>query len=155
MYISLVLFIIIIIFDLFFYINFKIHLYFDNKKLFIYFFSIPLLVIDNNKYYNFFYNKVSAEKINKKNKNGFKIIKSFKLEYIHLGISSNILSRYPILCSLFCLNNSKKTNIKITTKPKLYIVVDIKLSNFIKEIISIRKKERNNKLYKANERPSN
>lgn len=137
-YISVIFFIFVLLLDLLFYIPFTIHFYIDDDSVYLYFFTISILVIGENKYVNKLENKLSFDKAKK---DDFKMIESLEIKKINISLNNNIALKYPqMFYSLFVINTmSNKINYKISKKNKLYIKINIKLVNIVKQLIKIRR----------------
>ena len=143
--IAYTLLIIVIIVDLLFYIPLKIHLYMDNKSFYLYIFAIPIIALDNKRNINRLYNKISIDKIKSTSAKDLKIIHSIEIKCLYIKISSYNASIYSnIIYPLISLSYiSSKFALKIGKKDSLYLCVDVKIINFIHELIKIRKEKYN------------
>ena len=133
------LLIFVIILDLLFYLPLKIHFYIDSSSIYLYLFTFKIIYKDNFKDFNLLKDKITINKIKESDKEDIKVINSFKIKKIHVSINTKITLKYCyILYPLLMVNNDHIT-INLNKNNNLYILIELKLANFLKEIIKIRR----------------
>ena len=140
-YISYIVLIITFIIDFIFYVPLIMHCYIDEKRIYMYLYTIPIIVIDKEKKINKLKNKVSLEKLLSASKEDFKIVESFAIKRIIIALNkfkayeyANII--YPLI-SIDYLSN--RFDFKIENNFKSYIKVSVNLVNIIFKLLSIRR----------------
>lgn len=135
---SIIFLLIIICINFLFYIPILIHLYLDEKNIYLSLFSIFLIKIDDKDNINLLKNKID---INKSNKSDYKVINQIIINKIYICVVNDIAIKYPyIIYPLFSIN-SKKINFQIDNKNKFYICLKIKLVNILYSLIKERVKK--------------
>lgn len=142
-YISIVILLLILCIDLFFYLPIKVYFYADSRHFYLYCFSLPIIAIDQNKEINILKNKMDLNQLGKPKKEDLKIIKTIHLKKINIAFpilyaNTNMQYIYPLLS----LNVFNKFDITIKNKGYLYFNIDIKIVNIIYEIIMIRRNKK-------------
>ena len=151
-YLTTIVFILVLLINLLFYIPLIIHIYVDKDILSIYLFAIPIFVISDNKTINLLKNKISIDQLLNASKIDLKMIEAIKIDEIKVSINYEFANQdaqyiYPLVA----LNNIYKINFKINDKTSLYIKTKITLVNILLELITIRRMKKNErKSYKWN-----
>ncbi len=144
-YLSYLLLVLVLLVDLIFYVPLKIHIYLDKESIYFYLFSLPILSIDKKRNINLIKNKISLDQVLNTKKEDLKIIETIKVTNIYVAINVATANQYaPFLYPLLSLNYfTKRFNLKIKNKNKLYVTVKITIVNLLHEIIIIRRLKRN------------
>lgn len=151
-YLTTIVFILVLLINLLFYIPLIIHIYVDKDILSIYLFAIPIFVISDNKTINLLKNKISIDQLLNASKIDLKMIEAIKIDEIKVSINYEFANQYAqYIYPLVALNNIYKINFKINDKTSLYIKTKITLVNILLELITIRRMKKNErKSYKWN-----
>lgn len=133
--------ILVILIDLILYIPLKFHMYQDSNCIYLYFYSLPIIKIDNNSNFNMLKGKVNIDKVIDTDKEDLKIINSFKIEKIYIRINkNNALENANVFYPLLSINNLITIlDYDISYKTKFYSIVSFKLSNIIFKLLTIRR----------------
>ena len=137
--ISWLFIIVILIVNFLFLIPIKIHFYTDNKVIYFYIFSFKIIHIDESKTFNLLKNKISISKIKESAESNLKLIKSFKVKKLVFSVDPKYANQYPfIVYPFFALNEIFEVSYSVKEN-KFYLLLEIKLINFIYELIKIRR----------------
>lgn len=143
LYLTVIVFVLVFLIELICYIPINIYFYLSDDSIYLYVFTLPILVITNNKYINFLKNKISIEQILKASKIDLKIIEAIKINKIHLQIKDELANQYPnYIYPLVALNNFNIVTFKIKKENSFYLKAQINIVNIIQEIIVIRRLKR-------------
>lgn len=133
------LLIFVLIVDLLFYVPIKIHFYIDSSSIYLYVFTLKIIYKDDFKDINLLKDKITINKIKESDKEDIKVINSFKIKKINVSINAKLsLKHCYILYPLLMVNNDHIT-VNLNKSNKLYILIELKLANLLKEIIKIRR----------------
>jgi hypothetical protein len=133
------LLIFVLIVDLLFYVPIKIHFYIDSSSIYLYVFTLKIIYKDDFKDINLLKDKITINKIKESDKEDIKVINSFKIKKINVSINAKLSLKYCyILYPLLMVNNDHIT-VNLNKSNKLYILIELKLANLLKEIIKIRR----------------
>ena len=86
-YLTTIVFILVLLINLLFYIPLIIHIYVDKDILSIYLFAIPIFVISDNKTINLLKNKISIDQLLNASKIDLKMIEAIKIDEIKVSIN--------------------------------------------------------------------
>ncbi len=146
-YVSYLLLIIVFLIDVIFYLPIKVHIFMQKNEFYLYLYSFPLVALGTIKKINRLKNKLDLSKLSKPKKEDIGIIEAIHLHQLNICIPYQIANQkaylfYPLLA----LNNIHKNyKIKITSKGHFYICIHVQIVNIIKEIIIIRRSQKNAK----------
>ena len=133
------LLIFVLIVDLLFYVPIKIHFYIDSSSIYLYVFTLKIIYKDDFKDINLLKDKITINKIKESDKEDIKVINSFKIKKINVSINAKLsLKHCYILYPLLMVNNDHII-VNLNKSNKLYILIELKLANLLKEIIKIRR----------------
>lgn len=139
-YITYFLVLLVLFVDLILYIPIKIHIYFDNDRLYLYVFSLPILRIDEKVIINNLKGKIDINLLINSKKEDLKIIESIEIRKIHIKIKREYFDEFSyIFYPLSALNQFiKKTKINISSENMIYIILNINIVNILNKIFQIR-----------------
>lgn len=133
------LLIFVLIIDLLFYVPLKIHFYIDSSSIYLYLFIFKIIYKDDFKDFNLLKDKITINKIKESDKEDIKIIKSFKIKKLHTSIDKKLSLKYCYLLYPLLMVNNDYITINLNKDNQLYILIELKLANLLKEIIKIRR----------------
>lgn len=133
------LLIFVLIIDLLFYVPLKIHFFIDSSSIYLYLFTFKIIYKDDFKDFNLLKDKITINKIKESDKEDIKIIKSFKIKKLHTSIDKKLSLKYCYLLYPLLMVNNDYITINLNKNNQLYILIELKLANLLKEIIKIRR----------------
>lgn len=133
------LLIFVLIIDLLFYVPLKIHFYIDSSSIYLYLFTFKIIYKDDFKDFNLLKDKITINKIKESDKEDIKIIKSFKIKKLHTSIDKKLSLKYCYLLYPLLMVNNDYITINLNKNNQLYILIELKLANLLKEVIKIRR----------------
>lgn len=133
------LLIFVLIIDLLFYVPLKIHFYIDSSSIYLYLFTFKIIYKDDFKDFNLLKDKITINKIKESDKEDIKIIKSFKIKKLHTSIDKKLSLKYCYLLYPLLMVNNDYITINLNKNNQIYILIELKLANLLKEIIKIRR----------------
>ena len=133
------LLIFVLIIDLLFYVPLKIHFYIDSSSIYLYLFTFKIIYKDDFKDFNLLKDKITINKIKESDKEDIKIIKSFKIKKLHTSIDKKLSLKYCYLLYPLLMVNNAYITINLNKNNQIYILIELKLANLLKEIIKIRR----------------
>lgn len=133
------LLIFVLIIDLLFYVPLKIHFYIDSSSIYLYLFTFKIIYKDDFKDFNLLKDKITINKIKESDKEDIKIIKSFKIKKLHTSIDKKLSLKYCYLLYPLLMVNNDYITINLNKNNQMYILIELKLANLLKEIIKIRR----------------
>lgn len=133
------LLIFVLIIDLLFYVPLKIHFYIDSSSIYLYLFTFKIIYKDDFKDFNLLKDKITINKIKESDKEDIKIIKSFKIKKLHTSIDKKLSLKYCYLLYPLLMVNNDYITINLNKNNQIYILIELKLVNLLKEIIKIRR----------------
>lgn len=133
------LLIFVLIIDLLFYVPLKIHFYIDSSSIYLYLFTFKIIYKDDFKDFNLLKDKITINKIKESDKEDIKIIKSFKIKKLHTSINESLSIKYCYLLYPLLMVNNDYITINLNKNNQIYILIELKLANLLKEIIKIRR----------------
>lgn len=133
------LLIFVLIIDLLFYVPLKIHFYIDSSSIYLYLFTFKIIYKDDFKDFNLLKDKITINKIKESDKEDIKIIKSFKIKKLHTSIDKKLSLKYCYFLYPLLMVNNDYITINLNKNNQLYILIELKLANLLKEIIKIRR----------------
>lgn len=133
------LLIFVLIIDLLFYVPLKIHFYIDSSSIYLYLFTFKIIYKDDFKDFNLLKDKITINKIKESDKEDIKIIKSFKIKKLHTSIDKKLSLKYCYLLYPLLMVNNDYITINLNKDNQLYILIELKLANLLKEVIKIRR----------------
>lgn len=152
-YISYIIFILVLLVDLLFYIPIKINIYFDKNAVYIYLYSLAIIAIDEKRNINLLKNKISIDQILNAETEDLKMIEAFKIEKINISIDQISANQNAQLIYPFVSLNyfTKIIDFKIKNESKLYVRASVTFVNILHELIIIRRiKQHERKSHKRN-----
>lgn len=133
------LLIFVLIIDLLFYVPLKIHFYIDSSSIYLYLFTFKIIYKDDFKDFNLLKDKITINKIKESDKEDIKIIKSFKIQKLYVSINERLSIKYCYLLYPLLMVNNDNITVNLNKDNQLYILIELKLANLLKEIIRIRR----------------
>lgn len=133
------LLIFVLIIDLLFYVPLKIHFYIDSSSIYLYLFTFKIIYKDDFKDFNLLKDKITINKIKESDKEDIKIIKSFKIKKLYVSINESLSIKYCYLLYPLLMVNNDYITVNLNKDNQLYILIELKLANLLKEIIKIRR----------------
>ena len=133
------LLIFVLIIDLLFYVPLKIHFFIDSSSIYLYLFTFKIIYKDDFKDFNLLKDKITINKIKESDKEDIKIIKSFKIKKLHTSIDKKLSLKYCYLLYPLLMVNNDYITINLNKNNKIYILIELKLANLLKEVIKIRR----------------
>ena len=133
------LLIFVLIIDLLFYVPLKIHFFIDSSSIYLYLFTIKIIYKDDFKDFNLLKDKITINKIKESDKEDIKIIKSFKIKKLHTSIDKKLSLKYCYLLYPLLMVNNDYITINLNKNKQIYILIELKLANLLKEVIKIRR----------------
>lgn len=133
------LLIFVLIIDLLFYVPLKIHFYIDSSSIYLYLFTFKIIYKDDFNDFNLLKDKITINKIKESDKEDIKIIKSFKIKKLHTSIDKKLSLKYCYLLYPLLMVNNDYITINLNKNNQIYILIELKLANLLKEIIKIRR----------------
>lgn len=133
------LLIFVLIIDLLFYVPLKIHFFIDSSSIYLYLFTFKIIYKDDFKDFNLLKDKITINKIKESDKEDIKIIKSFKIKKLHTSIDKKLSLKYCYLLYPLLMVNNDYITINLNKNNQIYILIELKLANLLKEIIKIRR----------------
>lgn len=133
------LLIFVLIIDLLFYVPLKIHFYIDSSSIYLYLFTFKIIYKDDFKDFNLLKDKITINKIKESDKEDIKIIKSFKIKKLHTSIDKKLSLKYCYLLYPLLMVNNDYITINLNKNNQIYVLIELKLANLLKEIIKIRR----------------
>jgi len=133
------LLIFVLIIDLLFYVPLKIHFYIDSSSIYLYLFIFKIIYKDDFKDFNLLKDKITINKIKESDKEDIKIIKSFKIKKLYVSINERLSIKYCYLLYPLLMVNNDYITVNLNKDNQLYILIELKLANLLKEIIKIRR----------------
>lgn len=133
------LLIFVLIIDLLFYVPLKIHFFIDSSSIYLYLFTIKIIYKDDFKDFNLLKDKITINKIKERDKEDIKIIKSFKIKKLHTSIDKKLSLKYCYLLYPLLMVNNDYITINLNKNNQIYILIELKLANLLKEVIKIRR----------------
>lgn len=133
------LLIFVLIIDLLFYVPLKIHFFIDSSSIYLYLFTIKIIYKDDFKDFNLLKDKITINKIKESDKEDIKIIKSFKIKKLHTSIDKKLSLKYCYLLYPLLMVNNDYITINLNKNNQIYILIELKLANLLKEVIKIRR----------------
>ena len=133
------LLIFVLIIDLLFYVPLKIHFYIDSSSIYLYLFTFKIIYKDDFKDFNLLKDKITINKIKESDKEDIKIIKSFKIKKLHTSMDKKLSLKYCYLLYPLLMVNNDYITINLNKNNQMYILIELKLANLLKEIIKIRR----------------
>jgi len=133
------LLIFVLIIDLLFYVPLKIHFYIDSSSIYLYLFTFKIIYKDDFKDFNLLKDKITINKIKESDKEDIKIIKSFKIKKLYVSINERLSIKYCYLLYPLLMVNNDYITVNLNKDNQLYILIELKLANLLKEIIKIRR----------------
>lgn len=133
------LLIFVLIIDLLFYVPLKIHFYIDSSSIYLYLFTFKIIYKDDFKDFNSLKDKITINKIKESDKEDIKIIKSFKIKKLYTSINKSLSIKYCYLLYPLLMVNNDYITVNLNKDNQLYILIELKLANLLKDIIIIRR----------------
>ena len=133
------LLIFVLIIDLLFYVPLKIHFFIDSSSIYLYLFTFKIIYKDDFKEFNLLKDKITINKIKESDKEDIKIIKSFKIKKLHTSIDKKLSLKYCYLLYPLLMVNNDYITINLNKNNQIYILIELKLANLLKEVIKIRR----------------
>lgn len=133
------LLIFVLIIDLLFYVPLKIHFFIDSSSIYLYLFTFKIIYKDGFKDFNLLKDKITINKIKESDKEDIKIIKSFKIKKLHTSIDKKLSLKYCYLLYPLLMVNNDYITINLNKNNQIYILIELKLANLLKEVIKIRR----------------
>ncbi len=133
------LLIFVLIIDLLFYVPLKIHFYIDSSSIYLYLFTFKIIYKDDFKDFNLLKDKITINKIKESDKEDIKIIKSFTIKKLYVSINESLSIKYCYLLYPLLMVNNDYITVNLNKDNQLYILIELKLANLLKEIIKIRR----------------
>lgn len=133
------LLIFVLIIDLLFYVPLKIHFYIDSSSIYLYLFTFKIIYKDDFKDFNSLKDKITINKIKESDKEDIKIIKSFKIKKLYASINKSLSIKYCYLLYPLLMVNNDYITVNLNKDNQLYILIELKLANLLKDIIIIRR----------------
>lgn len=133
------LLIFVLIIDLLFYVPLKIHFYIDSSSIYLYLFTFKIIYKDDFKDFNLLKDKITINKIKESDKEDIKIIKSFKIKKLYVSINESLSTKYCYFLYPLLMVNNDYITINLNKNNQMYILIELKLANLLKEIIKIRR----------------
>lgn len=133
------LLIFVLIIDLLFYVPLKIHFFIDSSSIYLYLFTFKIIYKDDFKDFNLLKDKITINKIKESDKEDIKIIKSFKIKKLHTSIDKKLSLKYCYLLYPLLMVNNDYITINLNKNNQIYILIELKLANLLKEVIKIRR----------------
>lgn len=133
------LLIFVLIIDLLFYVPLKIHFYIDSSSIYLYLFTFKIIYKDDFKDFNLLKDKITINKIKESDKEDIKMIKSFKIKKLYVSINESLSIKYCYLLYPLLMVNNDYITVNLNKDNQLYILIELKLANLLKDIIIIRR----------------